>query len=136
MCAKDYALLLTLIRDAYEGVILAAFFYLLLNYLAPTQAEQKEYFRHYTLKRWCWPFGWVKRKPVCLIYLHTMPHSLLMQDGLYFLQLMKWGILQYCWIRPLTTLGAIILDKVGYYCESSWSPKFGSVWVSIIQGLL
>ena len=61
---KDYALPLTLIRDAYEGVILAAFFYLLLNYLAPTLAEQKEYFRHYTLKRWCWPFGWVKSKPV------------------------------------------------------------------------
>lgn len=60
-------------------------------------------------------------------------HSPLVQDGLYFLQMMKWGILQYCWIRPLTTLGAIILNKIGYYCEASWSPKFGSVWASIIQ---
>ena len=133
---KDYALPLTLIRDAYEGVILAAFFYLLLNYLAPTLAEQKEYFRHYTLKRWCWPFGWVKSKPVGRALPSYRAPLTAYQDGLYFLQMMKWGILQYCWIRPLTTLGAIILDKVGYYCETSWSPKFGSVWASIIQGLL
>jgi len=57
---------LALIRDAYEGIILAAFFYLLLQYLAPTPAEQKEYFRTYKLEKWAWPFGWVKTKPVSL----------------------------------------------------------------------
>jgi hypothetical protein len=35
--------------------------------------------------RWLWPFGWVRWKP---------------KDGLYFLWLMKWGVLQYCVIRP------------------------------------
>jgi Organic solute transporter Ostalpha len=61
---QNHAVPLTLIRDAYEGVILAAFFYLLLQYLAPTPAEQKEYFRTYKLKKWAWPFGGVKTKPV------------------------------------------------------------------------
>lgn len=64
MYTQNQAVPLTLIRDAYEGIILAAFFYLLLQYLAPTPAEQKEYFRTYKLKRWAWPFGGVKTKPV------------------------------------------------------------------------
>lgn len=115
----NHAIPLSLIRDAYEGIILAAFFYLLLQYLAPTQAEQKEYFRTYKLQKWAWPFGWVKRKP----------------DGLYFLQLMKWAILQYCWVRPLTTFAAIIMNMIGIYCEASWSPRFGSVWILIIVSL-
>ncbi|KIM33900.1 hypothetical protein M408DRAFT_55162, partial [Serendipita vermifera MAFF 305830] len=115
----NHAVYLALIRDAYEGIILAAFFYLLLQYLAPTPAEQKEYFRTYKLEKWAWPFGWVKRKP----------------DGLYFLQLMKWSILQYCWIRPLTSLSAVILNMAGIYCEASWSPRFGSVWILIIVSI-
>ena len=82
----EQALPLTLIRDAYESVILAAFFYLLLEYLAPSPAEQREYFRKVKLDKWMFPFGWVKYRP---------------SDGLYFLQLMKWGILQYCVVRPL-----------------------------------
>ncbi|KAG8833896.1 hypothetical protein FRC18_002913 [Serendipita sp. 400] len=115
----NHAIPLSLIRDAYEGIILAAFFYLLLEYLRPTPAEQKEWFRTYVLKQWAWPFGWVKRKP----------------DGLYFLQTMKWAILQYCWVRPLTTLTAIILNWMGIYCEQSWSPRFGSVWILIIVSI-
>ena len=51
------------------------------------------------------------------------------QDGLYFLQLMKWAIIQYCWVRPLTTFAAVIMNWIGIYCEQSWSPRFGSVWV-------
>ncbi|PVG04511.1 DUF300-domain-containing protein [Serendipita vermifera] len=115
----NHAIPLSLIRDAYEGIILAAFFYLLLEYLAPSAAEQKEYFRTYKLRKWAWPFGWVKRKP----------------EGLYFLQLSKWAILQYCWVRPLTTFSAVIMNMIGIYCEQSWSPRFGSVWILIIVSI-
>lgn len=70
------------------------------------------------------------------------------QDGLYFLQIMKWGVLQYCFIRPMyasiylyfgyenllpllrTTLAAIILNYVGLYCTDSWSPGWGHIYVS------
>jgi hypothetical protein len=42
---------------------------------------------------------------------------------------MKWAIIQYCWVRPLTTFAAVIMNWIGIYCEESWSPRFGSVWV-------
>jgi hypothetical protein len=42
---------------------------------------------------------------------------------------MKWAIIQYCWVRPLTTFAAVIMNWIGIYCEQSWSPQFGSVWV-------
>ncbi len=70
------------------------------------------------------------------------------QDGLFFLQLMKWGVLQYCVIRPTcaishticfllnldifdgrTTLAAVILNHIGLYCETSWSPAWGHIYV-------
>ena len=63
------------------------------------------------------PLGFVKKKP---------------KDGLYFLQLMKWGVLQYCVIRPVTALASVILDYAGYYCESSWSPVYAHVWIVVI----
>jgi len=70
------------------------------------------------------------------------------QDGLFFLQLMKWCVLQYCVIRPMcvkshiirffiivdtfdgrTTLAAVILNHIGLYCETSWSLAWGHVYV-------
>jgi hypothetical protein len=42
---------------------------------------------------------------------------------------MKWAIIQYCWVRPFTSFAAVIMNWVGIYCEQSWSPRFGSVWV-------
>jgi Organic solute transporter Ostalpha len=35
--------------------------------------------------RWIFPLGWVRWKPV---------------DGLHFFWMMKWGVLQYCIVRP------------------------------------
>jgi hypothetical protein len=43
---------------------------------------------------------------------HRITVSWIYQDGLYFLQLMKWGILQYCALRPLW---AIITHKYTHY---------------------
>ncbi|KAI8996534.1 organic solute transporter Ostalpha-domain-containing protein [Trametes punicea] len=123
---------LLLIRDCYESTVLTAFFYLLLLYISPDPSVQKEIFRKNGLsqehdrrrrkrgepaQRWVFPLGFVRYKP---------------EDGLYFLQLMKWGILQYCVIRPTTTLAAIILDYVGLYCEDSWSPGWGHIYITLI----
>jgi Mn2+/Fe2+ NRAMP family transporter len=92
---------LILIRDCYESTVLTAFFYLLLVYLSPDPEEQKAIFRKVglsrqadreakkkgvKLKKWVFPLGFIKSKP---------------EDGLYFLQMMKWGVLQYCVVRPL-----------------------------------
>ncbi|KAF5325855.1 hypothetical protein D9611_000018 [Ephemerocybe angulata] len=123
---------LILVRDAYEAIVLTAFFYLLLAYISPDPEEQRRVFlksglsksndntarqRGTKLQRWMFPLGFVKKKP---------------KDGLYFLQLMKWGVLQYCVIRPVTALAAVILDYSGHYCEASWSPVWGHVWIVII----
>jgi len=128
----DNATPLLLIRDAYEAILLTAFFYLLLTYLSHDPEEQKSIFRKRGLSReadaelrrrglprrkWVFPLGFVRWKP---------------QDGLFFLQLMKWGVLQYCVVRPTTTFVAVILNHIGLYCEKSWSPAWGHIYISTI----
>lgn len=70
----NHAIPITLARDSYEALVLYSFFYLLLQYLAPTPEGQKEVFRKVVLQKWVFPLGFVKYRP---------------EDGLYFLQLMK-----------------------------------------------
>ncbi|KAF9017509.1 DUF300-domain-containing protein [Hymenopellis radicata] len=126
---------LLLIRDGYESTVLTAFFYLLLCYLSPDETEQKALFLKKGLskeadskarlngekvKTWVFPLGSVKWKP---------------SDGLYFLQWMKWGVLQYCVIRPLTTLIAVALEYAGLYCEASWGPGWGHVYLTVIVSI-
>ncbi|KAF8070429.1 organic solute transporter Ostalpha-domain-containing protein, partial [Lyophyllum atratum] len=128
----NHATVLVLIRDGYESTVLTAFFYLLLMYLSHDPEEQKSIFlkaglsreadrearkKGEELKGWVFPLGFIKWKP---------------QDGLYFLQLMKWGVLQYCVIRPTTTLAAVILDYMGLYCEESWGLGWGHIYITII----
>ncbi|KAJ7496997.1 organic solute transporter Ostalpha-domain-containing protein [Mycena latifolia] len=126
---------LLLIRDAYESTVLTAFFYLLLTYLSPNPEDQKAIFLKVGLsraadaealakgeepKKWMFPLGFIKSKPA---------------DGLYFLQMMKWGVLQYCVIRPMTTLAAVILNYIGWYCDGSFSPQYGYVYITIIVSI-
>ncbi|KAF9263113.1 DUF300-domain-containing protein, partial [Marasmius fiardii PR-910] len=126
---------LILLRDCYESTVLTSFFYLLLYYINPSPEEQRVIFRKVGLseeadnealrkgeeiKKWVFPLGFVKRKPA---------------DGLYFLQYMKWGVLQYCVLRPLTTFAAVILDYIGLYCEDSWSPGWGHIYLVVIVSL-
>ncbi|OBZ74228.1 hypothetical protein A0H81_05950 [Grifola frondosa] len=116
-------------------LVLTAFFYLLLLYISPDPEEQKEIFRKAGLsrehdlearkrgeevKKWMFPLSFVQWKP---------------QDGLYFLQLMKWGVLQYCVVRPTTTLAAVILDYVGLYCNDSWSLGWGHIYITIVVSI-
>ncbi|KAJ3570906.1 hypothetical protein NP233_g4098 [Leucocoprinus birnbaumii] len=102
----NHATPIILLRDGYESTVLTAFFYLLL------MTKKRE-----PVQRWMFPLGFIKWKPV---------------DGLYFLQLMKWGVLQYCVLRPLTTLCAVILDYLGLYCEQSWGLGWGHIYITIV----
>ncbi|KAF9524015.1 organic solute transporter Ostalpha-domain-containing protein [Crepidotus variabilis] len=126
---------LVLVRDAYESIVLTAFFYLLLMYLSHDPEEQKRIFlkrglskqadrnaiqRGVPLQQWCFPLGFIKWKPA---------------DGLYFLQLMKWAVLQYCVIRPVSTLASVVLDNIGLYCEASWSPGWGHIWLVLVVSI-
>lgn len=48
---------------------------------------------------------------------------------------MKWGVLQYCVIRPTTTLAAVILNYIGLYCEDSWGLGWGHIYITIVLSL-
>ncbi|KAJ3898333.1 organic solute transporter Ostalpha-domain-containing protein [Lentinula edodes] len=126
---------LLLVRDGYESTVLTSFFYLLLNYLSHDPDEQRSVFiknglsREYDREalrkgespsRWVFPLGFVKWKPA---------------DGLLFLQMMKWGVLQYCVIRPTTTLAAVLLNYVGLYCEDSWGLGWGHSYITVIVSI-
>ncbi|GBE80946.1 predicted protein [Sparassis crispa] len=131
----NHSTALLLIRDCYESTVLTAFFYLLLTYLSPHVPEQKEIFRRVGLscqndreacrrgtkpRKWVFPLSFVRWKP---------------EDGLYFFQLMKWGVLQYCVIRPVTTLVAVVLNYVGLYCGDSWSPGWGHIYITVVVSI-
>ena len=75
---QDDATPLLLIRDAYEAIILTAFFYLLLMYLSPDPEIQKAILRKRGLskeadaesrrrgqprRKWVFPLGFVRWKP-------------------------------------------------------------------------
>lgn len=77
VCARwTKALYFQLLRDCYEAVVIASFFYLLLSYLGETEQEQTHVFKTVEFSHWIWPLGSCKYKP----------------SGLYFLYLMKWCI--------------------------------------------
>jgi hypothetical protein len=102
-------------------------------------------------RKWMFPLGGLVRwKPQVgmriITFFVPMTNAVCRQDGLFFLQLMKWGVLQYCVVRPTcvisfifhsftdnfdarTTLAAVILNHVGLYCEQSWSPAWGHIYV-------
>lgn len=103
------------IRDCYEAVVITSFFYLLLQYVGDTPAEQHEVFRMVKLKKWFWPLGFWKYRP----------------DGLHFLWIMKISILQYAIVRPVCTLVAVGLQYFGLYCLESWEPWFGHIYITI-----
>ncbi|KAJ4483599.1 organic solute transporter Ostalpha-domain-containing protein [Lentinula aciculospora] len=126
---------LLLIRDGYESTVLTSFFYLLLNYLSHDPDEQRTIFLKNGLSRvhdrealrkgeapsrWIFPLGFVNWKPA---------------DGLLFLQMMKWGVLQYCVIRPTTTLAAVLLNYSGLYCEDSWGLGWGHSYITVIVSI-
>ncbi|GAA6014948.1 hypothetical protein JCM11491_002367 [Sporobolomyces phaffii] len=125
-------------RDCYEAIIIGSFFYLLLSYLSnprPTrdepfpqpyksEAERKAQLRssvkNLHVKKWMWPLGFVKWRLA-----GGGP-----EEGHQFLWFMRILVGQYVVIRPLTTLASVIAEYTGYYCLSSWSPKFVHVWSS------
>ena len=74
---QDLTTELLIVRDAYESVVLTAFFYLLLLYLHPDSEGQKEIFRKVDLPKWVFPLGWVTWKPqVGIVTIRrVIPHS-------------------------------------------------------------
>ena len=50
-----------------------------------------------------------------------------------FLQIIWFGVFQYCFIRVFMTLVALVTQAVNRYCLESLSPAFAHVWVGFIK---
>ncbi|KAK9704094.1 hypothetical protein K7432_010375 [Basidiobolus ranarum] len=105
------------IRDCYEAFVLASFFILLLQYVGDTGDLQREAIQKRPRNKLVFPF-------CCWTYNPASPH---------FLQWLKWGILQYVVIRPITTILSVIFMAKGSLCPESLSPKYGRVYILAIE---
>lgn len=77
------------------------------------------------IRKWVFPLGFIKWKP---------------QDGLYFLQLMKWGVLQYCVLRPayVFPVRAILqgfLTDTSTFIGQRFSPSCSTMSVCTVNPL-
>ncbi|KAI8942171.1 hypothetical protein NX059_000259 [Plenodomus lindquistii] len=132
----SHAIYFGFIRDCYEAYAIASFFTLMCHYVAPNLHEQKSYFRRARPKNWAPPLNWLQklgcggendgwlRRP---------------RSGLTWFNIVYIGVFQYCLVRPLFTIIAVIAESRGRYCKSSKHPKFASVWVfsvNVISALI
>ncbi|KAH7359617.1 organic solute transporter Ostalpha-domain-containing protein [Pyrenochaeta sp. MPI-SDFR-AT-0127] len=120
-----------LVRGCYEAYAIASFFTLLCHYVAPTLHEQKAYLRNVRPKNWAWPLNWLQKltggeDKGCL----RKPRS-----GLTWFNIIYVGVYQYCIVRLLFTIVAVISQSQGKYCQSSKHPQFASLWVSGFEGI-
>jgi len=104
------------LRDCYEAFVIASFFILLLQYIGDSSAEQK-----HILQGRDWPRMRLTLPFCCITYNPGSAH---------FLQLLKYGILQYVVIRPVMTVTAVILQYYGVYCPESMSLKHSHIYIT------
>ncbi|CAE6467275.1 unnamed protein product [Rhizoctonia solani] len=110
-----------LIRDVYGSITLASFFLLLLEYIpGPRLPEVNTKRRRGRVDAQLAPLSQADRMTAIHNVFHRDPRPL---------GWMKWGILQYCVVRPGSTLAAVILEQLALYCEPSWSWRWGHVYV-------
>jgi len=114
-----------MLRDCYEAYVLYLFLSLMLSYLGCEDEECEYRLVTYleklpTVKRSC-PFNWIcgDEEP----------------KGREFLRYCKFGTLQYCVVRPLTTAIAMILDQFDLYHESDMSFSYGYIYILFIMNV-
>jgi hypothetical protein len=49
--------------------------------------------------------------------------------GLIIVQIVWVGVFQYCLMRVLMTIVAVVAQALGVYCEESLNPAFAHIWV-------
>lgn len=122
------AVYLKVIRDCYEAFAIASFFFLLCHYVGTDLHEQKSYFRELRPKNWPWPMPWFKI--CCGQRLLKTPRS-----GLTWFNIIWFGVFQYCFVRVMMTISAVVAQALGMYCEASLSPKFAHIWIMAVEAI-
>ncbi|OQE40163.1 hypothetical protein PENCOP_c006G03975 [Penicillium coprophilum] len=115
--------------DCYEAFCISAFFSLMCHYIAPDLHSQKDYFRGIQPKEWLWPLSWLQK---CCggQRIWRTPRS-----GLTWFNIVWVGVFQYCVMRVLMTIVAVVAQAFGVYCEASLSPAFAHIWTIVIESV-
>ncbi|KAL4890094.1 organic solute transporter Ostalpha-domain-containing protein [Aspergillus ambiguus] len=114
--------------DCYEAFAISAFFSLLCHYIAPDLHTQKDYFRGIDPKPWIMPVNWFKKCCGGDRGIWRTPRS-----GLTWFNIIWVGVFQYCLLRVLMTIVAVVTQYFDLYCEESLNPAFSHVWVLVIE---
>ncbi|KAH8648480.1 organic solute transporter Ostalpha-domain-containing protein [Xylariales sp. PMI_506] len=126
----QHAVYLKVISSCYEPFAISSFFALMCHYTGPNIHEQKAYFRQIIVKPWAPPLKWFaacccgQRGP------WRTPRS-----GLTWFNIIWFGVYNYCFIRVATTIIAAVTQHFKRYCESSNSPVFAHIWLTVIEVL-
>ncbi|KAE8354281.1 organic solute transporter Ostalpha-domain-containing protein [Aspergillus coremiiformis] len=118
----------SVIGDCYEAFTISAFFALLCHYIAPDLRTQKEYFRGIEPKPWIWPLTWLQRCCGGQRGLWRTPRS-----GLTWFNIVWVSVFQYCLLRVLMTIVAVVSQHLNVYCEESLNPAFSHIWCMAIE---
>ncbi|KAL5342890.1 organic solute transporter Ostalpha-domain-containing protein [Aspergillus crustosus] len=123
-----HAVYYKVLGDCYEAFTISAFFALLCHYIAPDLHSQKEYFRGIQPKNWVWPVNWLQKCSGGKEGIWRIPRS-----GLTWFNVVWLGVFQYCLLRVLMTIIAVVTQNFDVYCEQSLNPAFAHIWVLAIE---
>ncbi|KAG8915329.1 hypothetical protein FRC00_005606 [Tulasnella sp. 408] len=103
----------------YEAFALGAFLLLLIHFVAATTADMKVEEA-------------LKNKPKMRMPFPLSGHEVTPSKP-SFLYKVKWAVLQYAIVKPLTAIATVITQEAGVLCQGSWDFHFASVYLRIID---
>lgn len=106
-----------LAEAAYESFAIAAFLMLMLQFIGTNVNEQKSVFARKDKKPLPLPFCCWRYRP----------------SKAYFLVLLKWSVVQYCFVRPALSIAGIVTEYYEVYCSSSLSYRYAYVYLTSVD---
>ncbi|CAO1632082.1 unnamed protein product [Jaminaea pallidilutea] len=101
----------------WEAIAIASFLMLCLAYIAEGDVAQRAAFAEKEKSKLPMPFCCWRYRP----------------SKAYFLFMVKFSVTQYCVIRPLLSIAAIVLQSQELLCDESLSYKYGHVYILAID---
>ncbi|OQE29860.1 hypothetical protein PENSTE_c002G04726 [Penicillium steckii] len=101
--------------EVFQGIALYSFLMLLCDLMAPDEKSKVEFFSSLEIKR-----QWQPKKT---------------RNGLAFLKLTWFSVLQYPVITLCTALAQTVTQGLHLYCLSSMKPQFSHIWLQVITSL-
>ncbi|BCS28397.1 OSTA/TMEM184 family protein [Aspergillus puulaauensis] len=115
ICVPNSYIYLQGFTEVFQGIALYAFLMLLCDFLAPTDQDKVAFFCSLETKR-----QWQPKKK---------------RNGLAFLSLTWWSVLQYPIITWITAVAQVVTQLLHRYCLGSNEPHFAHVWITVATSL-